>query len=260
LISHLVRIAIVAIGIEPIWESLAKHQWTDEQLVALDNELTKIDFLADYGSIMRGERAFEITEIENQRHTRELISYTENGAYTNSLRLMPSAYFYQNELNFARMHQEWILPLVDPKPHLVSPAALQRITDIIQNEKKHYFYSPYKVQALMLAPAFSAAVTKIARIQCQIDLARIAIALERYRLANQNYPESLDELAPKFISEIPHDVINGEPLHYRLEPNGQFILYSIGWNEKDDGGRAILGQNGVIKPLEGDWIWQYPPK
>ena len=76
LISHLVRIAIVAIDVQPIWEGLAEHKWSDEQLVALDAELAKLDFLADYEFTMRGERAFAIASFENQRRTREIISST----------------------------------------------------------------------------------------------------------------------------------------------------------------------------------------
>lgn len=45
-----------------------------------------------------------------------------------------------------------------------------------------------------------------------------------------------DALAPQFIIKLPHDVINGQPLKYRRTDDGSFILYSMGWNEKDDGG------------------------
>ena len=34
-----------------------------------------------------------------------------------------------------------------------------------------------------------------------VDLARTAIALERYRLARGEFPESLDALAPQFIAK-----------------------------------------------------------
>ncbi len=58
-------------------------------------------------------------------------------------------------------------------------------------------------------------VKKFAYAQSSVDLARTAIALERYRLAHGDYPESLDALAPQFIEKVPHDVIGGGPLHYR---------------------------------------------
>ena len=51
---------------------------------------------------MRGERAFAIASFENQRRTREIISYPDAGEVTNKLTFMPSAYFYQNEMAFAQ--------------------------------------------------------------------------------------------------------------------------------------------------------------
>jgi len=259
LISYLVRIAIVAIDLQPIWEGLAEHKWSDEQLVALDAELGKLDFLADYESVMRGERSFAIASFENQRLTREIISGLENGSLiTNKLTLMPSAYFYQNELAFAQLDQQWILPLIDTNSRIVSPAALQRANDAIRAEMKHY--SPYKVQALMLFPVISSTVRKSAAIQVSIDLARVACALERYRLAHGEYPETLEALAPQFIGKLPHDIIGGQPLHYRRTDDGKFLLYSVGWNETDDGGQVVLKPDGSEDREKGDWVWQYPVK
>ena len=68
------------------------------------------------------------------------------------------------------------------------------------------------------------------------------MALERCRLARGAFPESLDALAPQFIAKVPHDVIGGQPLKYRREADGSFVLYSVGWNEKDDGGVAGFQQ------------------
>ncbi|HEY4417747.1 MAG TPA: hypothetical protein VGO57_18795 [Verrucomicrobiae bacterium] len=259
LISHLVRVAIANITMQPIWEGLAAHTWSDEQLAALNTELGKMDFLADCGSVIRGERAFAIAWFENQRHTREMISDIEiRGRVTNSLAWMPSAYFYQNELNYARASQQWILPLVDTNSRIISPAALRRINDQINLELKHY--SLYKVQSLTAFPSLVAVVKKVCVIQTSINLARIACALERYRLAHGEYPETLAPLTPQFIAQIPHDLINGQPLHYHREANGQFTLYSVGWNETDDGGTVALTKMGNFDPEKGDWIWQYPAK
>jgi hypothetical protein len=254
LISHLVRMAIVAIDLQPIWEGLAEHKWSDEQLAALEAELAKVDFLADYGFIRRGERAFAIKSIENQRRTREMISFTDVGDVTNKLTFMPSAYFYQNELAIARMQQQWLLPLVDTNSRVISPAALQRADNTVQAERKHYF--PYPVQAMRLFPAISRAVIKFAAIQSSIDLARVACALERYRLAHSEYPETLNALVPQFIEKLPHDIINGQPLHYHRTDDGKFLLYSVGWNETDDGGQVVLKPNGSQDREKGDWVWK----
>ncbi len=261
LISHLVRIAIVAISLQPIWEGLAEHKWSDEQLITLDIELGKLDFLADYEFALRGERAFEIASFENQRRTRKMIYDDDSDTNKHvivSLRFMPNAYFYQNELAFARVQQQWILPIVDTNKFIVSPQAFRRADADVRAEMKRLYFTPYKAQALMIVPALNSAVKKFAAIQASIDLSRVAIALERYRLAHGEFPETLDVLSPQFIAQIPHDIINGQPLHYRRTDDGNFILYSVGWNETDDGGQVVLTKNGSIDRTKGDWVWQYP--
>ncbi len=272
LISHLVRIAIVAIGIEPIWESLAKHQWTDEQLVELDVALSKINFFADHQLIIRSELAFSIAQIDNWRQQRPLTqaSFDSNIAdYQNhsfwekignaigaiGTHLTPSGWFYLNEMAMAQIHQDWDSKMIDVGQMIVFPKKIQQANLSTDKQAR-----PWNIFAHQILPALGAYARKTAQIQGQIDLTRTAIALERYRLIHGNYPETLEVLTPQFMEKIPRDVINGEPLHYRLESNGQFVLYSVGWNEKDDGGQVVLGQNGAVKFFEGDWVWQYPPK
>ena len=60
-------------------------------------------------------------------------------------------------------------------------------------------------------------------------------------------------LAPQFIAKVPHDPIGAQPLHYRTANDGQFILYSVGWNEKDDGGIVSLNKSGSVDLGNGDW-------
>ncbi len=86
----------------------------------------------------------------------------------------------------------------------------------------------------------------------------MAIALERYRLARGEYPESLDALSPQFIAQVPHDVIGGQPLHYRRTSDGKFVLYSVGWNETDDGGVVVFKQGSApsVDLDKGDWVWR----
>jgi hypothetical protein len=112
----------------------------------------------------------------------------------------------------------------------------------------------------MMMSSLSVSAKKVAAIQSSVDLARVACALERYHLAHGEYPETLDSLAPQFITQVPHDIINGQPLHYRRTDDGQFVLYSVGWNETDDGGQVVLTQGGGVDREKGDWVWQYPVK
>lgn len=51
-------------------------------------------------------------------------------------------------------------------------------------------------------------------------------------------------------------------MRYRHTPDSKYLLYSIGWNAKDDGGTTGVDKDG--KPLRfgdgPDWVWQGVPK
>ena len=77
------------------------------------------------------------------------------------------------------------------------------------------------------------------RTNARLDLLRLAIALERYKSAKGEYPETLDALIPAYLDEIPLDPFTGrKTLTYKLAPDEEtaFLLYSYGPNETDDGG------------------------
>jgi hypothetical protein len=254
LITFLVRMAIQSIALQPIYEGLAQHCWNDGQLAELENTLATQDFLADSLAALRDEKVFAIHDFEKERITRMMIYSDGKQVMTNHMSAMPAAYFYQNQFWFAQLNDRYAA-LIDMNNRVLSPSAFKRLNEEMEAAKKHY--SIYKVQALMTVPAIWATILKTSRIQTEVDLATVACALERFRLAHGSYPETLDALAPRFIEKLPNDIINGQPLHYRLEPNGQFVLYSIGLDEKDDGGQVFLTKSGLVDPKKGDWVWKY---
>ena len=173
-------------------------------------------------------------------------------------RLTPSGWLYQNQLRCARPMVEIYLPVADVNQGIISPAAAHRGDARVEADTKHH--NPYNIAEKLFLSALGNAARKFAFGQSSADLARVAIALERYRLAQGSCPEALDALAPQFIDKLPHDVINGQPLKYRRTDDGQFILYSVGWNETDDGGKVELTKNGNADVKRGDWVWRYPAK
>jgi hypothetical protein len=290
LISHLVRIAILQITLQPIYEGLAERKWSDSQLADLDSELAKLDFLADYKTGIRGCPAFDIAAIEFFRHLHDypqdldlkrphfyflvpffsLVQMLSNlssdedhkmkGFQILALSFGPSGWLDQNELNLCRLYMELYLPIVDQDAEIISPARVRAAEDALGQAVKHQ--TPENVFETLFVPGLGSASIRIARAQTSANLARVAIALERYRLVHGEFPESLDALAPQFTGKIPHDVINGQPLKYRREADGQFTLYSVGWNEADDGGVVIFkkGSTPEVDTDKGDWVWRYPQK
>jgi len=270
LISELVRMAMLAITLQPVWEGLADRQWTEAELSVIDSELGKLDFLADYRFTMRGERACSIWGVDYFRKEGlagleevfapgktprpvELEQFLGRAAF----RLIPAGWFDQNKLSLCRLHEKYLLPLVnDQDRRVISPATIQQANSAINRRS----VSPYNLFSRMLLPALGGIAEKSARGQNSVDLARIACALERYRLAKGQFPDALEALAPKFIEKLPHDVINGQSLKYRRTDDGQFVLYSVGWNEADDGGKVGLTKKGNWDAKQGDWVWCYPAK
>ena len=57
LISYLVRVACVHIAIQPVWEGLAEHRWTDAQLQELQARFSSYDFLGDSETSLKTEHA-----------------------------------------------------------------------------------------------------------------------------------------------------------------------------------------------------------
>jgi hypothetical protein len=259
-ISQLVRIANLQILMQPVWEGLAQHVWNEEQLAGLQSTLANIRVLEAYGRAVRGERAMDNLLLDDLRTGRQhnLSDVLGNGdghILSSASRFVPDGWFYQNQLTLNRLLQERFLPVVDTAKHRVYPQATLEIDNVPELKGRGI----YNVLARLLVPALSKTAAKFAHGQTVVDLATVACALERYRLAHGQYPEQLDLLVPRFIPKIPTDVITGELLKHRREPDGTFVLYSVGWNETDDGGEVPMRKGGEApEPNQGDWVWRYP--
>jgi hypothetical protein len=64
----------------------------------------------------------------------------------------------------------------------------------------------------------------------------LAFALAEHHADTGKYPNVLADLKPNYIKNIPGDLFSGEPLKYTKTDTG-YLLYSVGVNAKDDGGR-----------------------
>jgi hypothetical protein len=262
LISKLVQLAIIHISLRPIWEGLAEPRWSDAQLAEIQQRLGKIDLLAD--AALRGERAFNLLTIEQLRQTRSINAVDPRGGVRWAVFPL-GGFFYQNELFIARMYEQYFVPVADAASQRVYPSRAVANEGALSNAMTGGF-PPYRFLAKMLLPALATAPTKLGFGQTRVDEAILACALERYRLENSQVPDSLEQLSPGFLEKMPHDIITGAPFKYRRTANGQFILYSVGWNEKDDGGLVVqppdkgsgAERRSGSELNEGDWVWQYP--
>jgi hypothetical protein len=72
---------------------------------------------------------------------------------------------------------------------------------------------------------------KVALNRCLIAL----LAVERYRLKEKRWPDSLEALKPALLKDIPLDPFDGKPIRYRKVADG-VVVYTVGHDGADDGG------------------------
>ena len=89
----------------------------------------------------------------------------------------------------------------------------------------------------ILTPACTEADASQVRAQTRRDLSRLGYALVAYRAVHTKYPATLNALAPDYLSTLPVDRFVNQPLIYVPQEHG-FLIYSIGANGKDDGGKS----------------------
>src|SRR4051812_7111411 len=259
LLTHLIRAVMISFEVQGIREGLARRTWSDEQLQSFQDRFARMNLLSEVKHCLRGERAFSLEAVEMARTGKfgpELwggpADKVPKWANATVLKFAPRGWYYQNELNVLRFHERYSVATVDEKAQRVYPQQSADGEHSVTNSD-----TPYNALARMLLPAAGTAVSKSARAQTTAQQCSIACALERYFRAHKQYPETLQKLVPQFIIEIPHDIMDGEPMRYRRDRPDAYLLYSVGWNLKDDGGvTGTSGKQGNVKMAEGDWVWR----
>lgn len=103
------------------------------------------------------------------------------------------------------------------------------------------------ILALMLLPAIARFPNDVARADARSRAIATVLAVRLFKMEKGRYPQSLDELVPEYLENVPLDPFDLKPLRYRKR-QGKWIVYSIGPDGKDDGG---VENYTHIQPEEG---------
>ena len=265
LVEAMINVAINGLYAATIADGFRLHAWQEPQLIALQQQLQTVNlprFVAEAfrDDVAASAHTLEIGTpggLERSWGNQNLDNLWQelNSPFFWLVHLAPRGWYYQNMTVCARLSENnantFDLPnnLILPK---VDEANMAKISTALSH------WSLWNLWASFATPNLLKAVQTTAYNQTLVNEAQIACALERYHLAHGEYPETLDVLAPQFIESPPHDLIGGQPLHYRRNdassnPGGvNFLLYSVGWNETDDGG--VPGTSADV--TKGDWVWK----
>ncbi len=107
----------------------------------------------------------------------------------------------------------------------------------------------------MMVPNIEALLLKRASLNAIFDTAQIGMACKIYKNEFGYYPDKLSELSPEILKNIPVDPFTGKSYVYRKEDSG-FIVYSVGSNQKDDGGKGTWLITRMVAEKDDDWAWE----
>ncbi len=103
-------------------------------------------------------------------------------------------------------------------------------------------------------------------LRCRLVADRAAVdtvlAAHAYRAQHDRWPTRLKELVPELLPAVPVDGFSGKPLLYRVHyTRDSFELYSVGPNQRDDGGEITEECDDIVywppqvpefEPVSGD--------
>lgn len=294
-ISQLVRIATAQITCAATWEFLQSSNLTEGQLAGLQADWSRPEFLHAMLNVLPVEREAGITAAATWRNSKaEMQRYfdlskkageslgrlaEDETAWDTAKKhgqifLWRYWWSYSDELRGLKGYQV----LIDTMRLSATNGSFQEALSkqsaalgrlgILQLSSsfdslfsgKINFHAMFSESIVTLSGLSS----KVMRVETARRIVITMIALKRFQLQHGVFPPDLNALAPKFISTVPRDPVDGQPIRYQRNADGTFVLYSIGENGKDDGGNAALE-----KDVEGssfnwlnlralDWVWPQP--
>ncbi len=268
-ISHMVRFACEGIAQQAIWESMQTDYWKETQLASLQREWESVRFfdglpetaelacanmvkmcqtardesysanIGGWGTVFRGILSSPKSGFQNLwwaiQGYRQHISYRNRGSYDDEMALL---LFYRDrnrELKRAVACSTWVemRPLPGATNIVVFQGAKQSRIQALMNSKQLTLGFQGEGRTL---------IARAAEAEAKRRLIVTAIALERYAIQHREYPKSLADIVPAFLPAVPEDFMDGKELRYRRLEDGRYVLYSIGLDCVDNGGRMITSE------------------
>lgn len=256
-ISQLVRSAIASMSAQMTWEVLQDPNVSESNLASLQQDWESVEFI---GAAKRTFLAERVINLNSMKHFLQSSSDLWRGVSGNDKEI---------SWQLCKLQWQWFWAYADEKRMLqtyqvLADAMRMAVTNHSYQSAQMFtrtnfnrlgFEMPFPpegtyrmdvdqfgVRWLLSEDAFDS--FQLLRRAMILETARnmtiVAIALKRYELQHHKFPPALDSLTPAILKTIPLDYMNGQALHYRKNPDGTFLLYSVGENGVDDGGKSSI--------------------
>ena len=226
LVSAMLRMSGAARICDAAEQALNRVQFTTEDLQRIDGQV-KPELIDDFSNTFMVERHFGVLQFNHMREsTRGL-----RGIFINFVQRFKGAnkpaYRDEDYLLFLNFNEQQLK--LHSRPLLERVRGHDQIT-------ANFTTNASSVTAEMVMPNWSRAMRAAAETKARLVALKIALAIERFRLANSNaLPATLDALVPNYCPASPRDPFDDQPLRYKKLPRG-YVVYSIGADGVDNGG------------------------
>ncbi|MBE7209875.1 MAG: hypothetical protein INR65_02560 [Gluconacetobacter diazotrophicus] len=248
------------LALQVVWQGLADHRWTADDLAAIQRRLADLAPLADYRRAASGQRAeylfFADGLLAGKYSFADLFDPGDGWKGRVSAWALlhgPSGWLVQNRVSMTRFFQDHLLTCVDVPAHRFYPEHLSASLAALERTLAPPIW-PWRYLMAVGMPGFLRVAERCALVQTALDEAVVACALERHALAHGGvYPANLAALVPANLDRVPTGVVDGLPLRYTPTPDGRCRL------------AAPLPLRETGKPkgsmVQGDdLVWSYPPQ
>ena len=235
---------LLARSLQPFWEGIVEHRWRESQLAAIQTELARFNLLSDHTNAIR---RVVLAHVETWRAipaAQKPVSSVPQGDGVYVRRegwvWQPRTWWYDSCIQLYEAGQNAI--------ERVDVAAGRMSGDFSWNDINGLPLDGVANQLFQQGPWWGTSPTLVSFAQTAVNQAIIACALERYRLARADYPETLDQLRPDYLARVPPDIGRGRPITYQRVDKNSYTLRGA-------------GANGVIdspKTPSDDWLWAFP--
>lgn len=252
-----------------IWSLLAGSTVDAGMLLNLQRELQRQDIMGSALQATRGELVFQVTNLEWLRHhpaerikvlvpeaSLEVLGYEAPWWQKILVEHIPDGWFDHTAANVIQLHAKY---LRQPWQTGEGAAIMRNFGDLDRLlGEVHGLTSPHHIVPALSLSMFWGVLRGELYTEAVQRQALLAVVLERHRLVHGKLPAHLADLVPEFLSVVPEDPMDKQPMRYRQERDA-FTLWSIGFDLRDDHG--VLpdekAARRIIKPdYKGDWVWK----
>jgi hypothetical protein len=243
--SYLARLECQRIAIGSLQNLLSKTELTDAQLDFIGDALEKAEDQRGLARAFIGQRCIGIYGFDMLGNTLDLTllplarshSFGQRVFVNLNVFFSSPAYLYGlcgllrwDELHYLRFMDRYIQTAQMAFPERIDAA--QELARVLVQQGRLHAFSRGWLRG-MNGPRV---ILKDASITASLRAARIAVAIERFRLARGELPHALSDLDPFGLRTLPSDPFDGQPLRYRKLARG-YALYGVGEDAADSSDR-----------------------